>query len=180
MSAASWGLVVPAKGTPVTPFRTPFTALAESVADALDKLNMQSFPRYATRSALPSSGNQVRQHATVYADPTAGNNGDYYWNGTAWVAIGIFAEAAGSASYSKILNANWTDSSDITFPSGRFTQPPIVTATSTNSRCTVAVSGVTATKATITWSNWSDAPANAGSIAAFWQAKQMTSTSAAG
>lgn len=87
MSAASWGLVVPAKGDPITPFRTPFSALAESVATQLDKLSTYGFPRYAKRSDLPSKDVVPRQHATVYADPTAANNGDYYWNGTSWVLI---------------------------------------------------------------------------------------------
>lgn len=179
MSAASWGLVVPAKGDPIVPFRNPFNNLAESMATALDSLQTYSFPRYATRSALPSTGNLARQHATVYADPTAGNNGDYYWNGTAWVLIGVFAEAAGTATYSSNIGNGASGSTTITFPTGRFTQIPNVTATTSQSRLTVAVSGKSLTGATITWSNWSGGTANA-SFTADWQAKQMTLASAAG
>jgi len=87
MTAADWGLVVPTKGSAITSYRTPFAALAESVATGLDTVKSYSFPRYAKRSDLPSQNIVQRQHATVYADPTASNNGDYYWNGTSWVNL---------------------------------------------------------------------------------------------
>lgn len=179
MSAASWGLVVPAKGDPITPFRTPFVTLAESMATALDKLNEQSFPRYATRSALPSSNVKPRQHATVYADPTAGNNGDYYWNGTSWVAIGIFAEAAGTVTLSSSVGSGQFGAVNVTFPSNRFTQPPILSITPSNSRVTAAYSNKTTTGFRVDVGNWSGATANQP-ITFDWMAKQMTAASAAG
>lgn len=179
MSASSWGLVVPAKGDPIVPFRNPFIALTESVATSLDTLQSYGFPRYPTRADLPSSGNLNRQHATVYADPTAGNNGDYFWNGTAWVLIGIFGQATGTATYSSNIANGASGSTDVTFPTGRFTQIPTVVATTSQSRLTVAVSNKSLTGCRITWSNWSGSTANA-SFSADWRATQATASSAAG
>lgn len=178
MSAASWGLVVPVKGSAITSYATPFANLADSVATALDKVQTYAFPRYAKRSDLPTSGNLTRQHATVYADPTTGNNGDYYWNGTTWVQAGIFGQAAGTASVTGTIGVDSSATVDITFPVGRFTQAPIVSVTSTNSRLVAAVSGITTTKATIALGNRSLASVSGGS--AQWTAVQMTAASAAG
>ncbi len=179
MSAASWGLVTPAKGSPITPYRTPFIALVESTATALDTLNLQSFRRYAKRSDLPSSGNTTRQHATVYADPTSSNNGDYYWNGTAWITIGPFGIAAGQVYIGGGISNGATTPVNLTFPSGRFTQTPRLTATPWNSRITVGIATITAAGATLNCSNFSGAAAQGG-INIDWQAQQMTSGSANG
>lgn len=178
MSAATWGLVVPAKGDPITPFRTPFSNMAESIATALDKVNTQSFPRYAKRSDLPSTNNLIRQHATVYADPTAANNGDYYWNGTTWAPIGLFAVAAGQASTNDISNGA-TKSVNISFPSGRFSQIPRLLFGSGHSRITMGYTTISTTGATINFSNFSGGPAS-GNITCDWEAVQMSSASANG
>lgn len=180
MSAASWGLVVPTQGSPIVPYRTPFITLAESVATALDKLEDQSFIRVATRSALPGSGNITRQHATVYADPTVGNNGDYYWNGSTWVQVGIFGDAMGVATYSGNIAAGAFGSPiNISFPSGRFSQPPVFNATPSNSRVSVAYSNKTKDGIRIELGNWSNGTAN-GPFTIDWRASQATSASANG
>lgn len=178
MSAASWGLVVPAKGDPITPYRTPFSNMAESIATALDKVSTQSFPRYAKKSDLPTTNNLIRQHATVYADPTAANNGDYYWNGSSWLPIGLFAVSAGQASTSDISNGQ-TKSVNITFPSGRFSQVPRVVATCNNSRITIGIASTSTTGATLNFSNFSGGAAS-GSVTGDWHAMQMSSASANG
>lgn len=180
MSAASWGLVTPAKGSPITPFRAPFETLASSVADALDKVDGQSFRRYPTRADLPSTGNNNRQHATVYADTVAGNNGDYYWNGTSWVLIGIFAQASGVLTYGASIGAgSFGTSTKVNFPSDRFTLAPIVTVTAGHSRVTCAYSAKTKDSFNIDTGNWSNAAVGAG-FEISWIATQATATSATG
>jgi hypothetical protein len=179
MSAADWGLVVPTKGSDITSYRTPFINLAESVANSLDKVNLSAFPRYAKLSDLPTSGQQPRQHATVYADPVTSNNGDYYWNGTAWITIGPFGIAAGQVYIGGGISNGATTPVNLTFPSGRFTQTPRLTATPWNSRITVGIATITAAGATLNCSNFSGAAAQGG-INIDWQAQQMTSGSANG
>lgn len=72
----------PTDSTPLTPLRTPFGLLADSVEADLDA---RGFTRYTTKALMDANTTLVvRAHATVYADGTPGNNGDYVWNGTAW------------------------------------------------------------------------------------------------
>lgn len=89
-----------------------------------------------------------------------------------------FAQAAGNASYAGTVGVDASVTVSVTFPTGRFTQPPIVTASSNNSRITMAVSAVTTTGFTLAFGNRSGASAT--TIAATWAAVQMSSASAAG
>lgn len=155
MSAASWGLVVPTQGSPIVPIRTPFITLAESVASALDKLDDQSFIRVATRSALPSSGNVMRQHATVYADPTVANNGDYFWNGSTWNLAQAFTSGktdvnSNSSSYQNINHGLGKE------PARVFCQ---VYGVRTARELTVRITNTTATDFQVAW--WYDGAAYA-------------------
>jgi hypothetical protein len=69
----------------------------------------------------------------------------------------------------------------VTFPSGRFTQPPNINVTPSSARLTAAYSetSLTATSVTVTLDNWSNNTA-AAPIYARWTATQMTSGSAFG
>lgn len=66
----------------------------------------------------------------------------------------------------------------VAFPAGRFTQPPIVTATTNNTRLVACVSGVTQHGFNLFVGNWS--PGAHGSSLAYWTAVQMTPTAANG
>lgn len=67
----------------------------------------------------------------------------------------------------------------ITFPAGRFTQPPIVMLTTNRSRIGTAVHSVTTTGASLYIENWSGG-AETTDIVVSWTAIQMTAGSAIG
>lgn len=77
--------------TPTSPWNIPLFAPSDTIPSlegvlnsistglntALNTMNIQTFARYATKSAMPTTGLSIGQHATVYADSTAAYNGDY-------------------------------------------------------------------------------------------------------
>lgn len=66
-----------------TPPQAPINGLATALNGALGKL---AFNTYDTKAHLDAAPGTVKgQHGSVNADSTAINNGDYIWNGTAWV-----------------------------------------------------------------------------------------------
>lgn len=90
-----------------------------------------------------------------------------------------FAEAAGVWATAPSVPAAGNVNTSITFPTGRFTQPPIVVVTAGNARLTCSAENVTATSFTLSASNWSPAAA-AANIPIRWHAVQMTKAAAAG
>lgn len=88
--------------TPTTPWNIPLFSVGDTIPSlegvlnsqsnalntALNSLQLTSYLQYGTRSAMNAvPGTVVRQHATVNADSTAGNNGDYIWSGSSWVPV---------------------------------------------------------------------------------------------
>ena len=68
---------------------------------------------FATKTELlaytPASGS--RQLARVYGDGTTENNGDYYWNGTAWVKSGYDPATLATTAKTEAIAAAATDAS---------------------------------------------------------------------
>jgi hypothetical protein len=130
---------------------------------------------YATKASMPSVG-LLGQVAIVDADPTASNNRLWYGTGTGWthsLSGGTpFAEASGVGS-----NPNGAFGA-VTFPTGRFTVPPLVFLQILGGA--VAFPLITSVTAT----GFSGGAFSSGGSAVAgtwnWQARQMTATTAAG
>lgn len=86
--------------------------------------------------------------------------------------------AAGSSNLGTINNGAYEDLV-VTFPTSRFSVAPIVTLTSRHSRLIASILSVSSTGFTAQVANWSGATAS-GPTPLYWQAVQMTSTTAAG
>jgi hypothetical protein len=112
------------------------------------------------------------QFATVTADSSV-----WQWAGTVWVQIskpGSQPFATAAASGSNVASSYTT----VTFPTGRFSVAPIVTAMTTGGIAGIVnVGSISATQMTI-----AAFPSSGSSIAAswYWTAVQMTATSASG
>jgi hypothetical protein len=130
---------------------------------------------YPTKAALPGSGS-LGTVVLVDADPTTANNRLWYGTGSGWThslnGSTPFAMAAGVGSNSAGASAS------ITFPVGRFTQPPLVTMANTGA----TVSALNAASITTTGATMAGYSAAGAAIATnfMWVAVQMTPTSAAG
>lgn len=88
-----------------------------------------------------------------------------------------FAISAGSQSVGAVPAADSVNVT-VTFPAGRFSVAPIVTATSDSDRLSAAVTATTATTATIRLTNRSNFAS--GTTTVKWQAMQMASGNGAG
>lgn len=137
-----------------------------------------------TASALPASGNWTGR--AIYVQDTGSM---YVWSGSAWVdrraglptavAAGTVASPGGGSSSAPVYYDN---SVAVTLPVGRFTQTPIVTATS-DVRATggvslgCGISSVSAASFVLRQTRLGAAPAG---FYANWIAVQMTPTSGAG
>jgi hypothetical protein len=135
-------------------------------------------PTYALLSTVTG---QPGQHATVTADGTAANNGDYVWipgSPGAWRRGGPVAMAAGVVT----SGSNTTGVVAITFPAGRFAVPPVLFFTATNYSANVVVGlpgSVTTSGANVSSYNIATG-ANVSGIGFTWTAIQMSPTTAAG
>lgn len=91
-----------------------------------------------------------------------------------------FAVAAGTGTSTGTISAGAGETVAIVFPAGRFTQPPLVTVTTTlSARVNPAVLNVTASGCDVRLDNWSDGAAG-GAQPFAWIAVQMTADTAAG
>lgn len=73
---------------PFTPPQAPLNAIATALNTALQKNAYNTYPTLNGTGGLNSApGTTAGQHGTVNADPTARNNGDYVWSGSAWVKL---------------------------------------------------------------------------------------------
>jgi uncharacterized protein (DUF111 family) len=92
-----------------------------------------------------------------------------------------FATAAGIASIPAPASANTLTTASVTFPSGRFTETPVVTGVignaATNQR-TFKIDGLSTSG--FTAGQWQTTGATMQSTSFYWRATQMTSTSGAG
>ena len=131
-----------------------------------------------------------------------------YWDGSAWqiAAVGVDGEGvpiggdAGqilaknsstnydtawitqSGPYAMAANtiASFTASASVTFPSGRFTQAPIVTATMASSSTVTSATVGSVTTSGFTIYAWTGGSASGTGRTAYYQAIQMTSGAAGG
>jgi hypothetical protein len=97
---ANWGFPT-YDGTEPGSLKTIANAQANAAESAMNSASKGFFIQSATKAALPTTGLRVGQHATVYADGTPVNNGDYGWNGTAWVrSYGVIGAFTANGIYS--------------------------------------------------------------------------------
>ena len=132
----------------------------------------------ANPAGLPSSGNWVGRRRWVTSESAWAT-----WTGSMWMLRhGAYAEAAGIATYASAIapGAGSSPNLSITFPAGRFTQPPIVTFSITATQLNAAFNGpITTSGFGVRLYNWSTVSSTAGTQV-HWHAVQMSSTSAAG
>lgn len=103
------------------------------------------------------------------------------WTNTGWVGMASpYAQADGSASITSAPAGTHSDIT-VTLPSGRFSQPPVVTATSRTSipfqLGAVGITGTTTSSFVLTVMNNTS---SARGISVYWMAAQATDTSALG
>ena len=78
-----WGIPTFDDNTPFAPIQAPFNSQSAALNDALSDGAFQPYATKVLMDAVP--GTRVGQHASVYADGTVANNGDYRWSGTVWI-----------------------------------------------------------------------------------------------
>lgn len=123
--------------TSFAPIQNPFNGISSALNNALKSAAFNFFPNLATLNLPANAGTTVNQKATVNADSTSTNNGDYFWSGTAWVPYrlrGLTPRLLGETSVPQasqtLLTTSMGDVSGAT-----------VTATSSGSLVRVTVSG---------------------------------------
>lgn len=94
--------------TSFAPIQVPFNGISQAMNTALKRIAFTTYATLATLNLPANVGTVVGQHATVNADSTALNNGDYVWNGTAWKFFGIGAFATYTATLVNITLGNGT------------------------------------------------------------------------
>jgi hypothetical protein len=107
-----------------------------------------------------------------------GVHADAYLNGNLGISA-PYASAAGVWADAPFVPAAGNVGTTITFPTDRFTQPPVVVVTAGSARLTCAAEDVTAAGCKLSVSNWSPGAA-AANVPIRWHAVQMTKTAAAG
>lgn len=95
-----------------------------------------------------------------------------------WAGVSPYAQAAGYVMMPTVA-AGTNNSAVITFPTGRFSQPPIMTLTTESFRVTAGTSVPTTTGATIVGYNATNI-STGQPTRVHWVATQMTPTSSAG
>lgn len=176
-----WRIPLFGVGDTIGPLAGVFNSQSNALETALNSLQANAFTFIDTLAHLnlpANAGTKVGQKATVNADPTATNNGDYAWSGSVWVQTRItgsftpFAIAAGTGTNPA---GNF---GAVVFPTGRFTVPPLITLQILGGA--VAFPLITSVTAT----GFSGGAFNSGGSAIAgswnWTAVQMTPTAAAG
>lgn len=134
----------PDSATNISPLESVFSTMATSVDTAIEVVDLKV-------DTLTT---------TVATKAVAGTNGMPY------------RMSAGSGSSTSALPDGSSETFTITFPTGRFNQTPIVTASSSSVRYTLAISAVTSTGFTLTVRN--NTGATGTSYTYYWHAVQMT------
>lgn len=99
---AKWGFPT-YDGTEPGSLKTVANAQANAAETAMNNASTGFYLRYATKALLTANSTaSVGQHATVYADSTPANNGDYVWSGSAWLYGGV---ASGAVTYASGISA---------------------------------------------------------------------------
>lgn len=114
-----------------------------------------------------SGGNAIIQTDVVRATKAAFIDGEPV----------VYRQAAGRAVRSVAVSAGASTTVAVTFPAGRFTVPPILTAVAENGRFTVGIDSITTTGAVLSLNNWSPGGGNPGAV--HWRATQALASSAA-
>lgn len=164
-------ITYPVSGDAVAALETVFATMASSVQTALTR---NGYSQYGTLAALQAvTGSRYGQHATVYADSTAAFNTDYYWNGTAWAYVVPIVSAGSTTTAASGVTT-------VTFPTNRFTVAPIVTAYAmVSGSVSIAYTSAAPTSTNFGVRTFTLGGAQvAGTV--YWQAVQMTPTTAAG
>ena len=179
MPTTTWGLPLWDDTPNVTPLEEFFNSISNAMDDAATTINTTAqnsgFKQFATKAAMDAApGTAAGQHAVVTADSTQAHNSDWRWNGSAWVPNrGPFSMYITFFSDGGAIGVDAARNQTVSFPAGKFTQPPIVFVTGNNARFNYSVSGITTTSATISQANWSNATAIPGT--AYVMAIQMAS-----
>src|SRR3954470_13706106 len=97
--------------TSFAPIQDPFNGISQALNGALKKVGYTTYASYATLILPANVGTVVGQHATVNADSTPVNNGDYTWSGSAWIRSSSGRLGRGRLAANTIVVAanNWTD-----------------------------------------------------------------------
>jgi hypothetical protein len=85
---AKWGIPLWGKLDTIPSLEGVLNAQSNALDAALTTASKGFYLQYATRSAMNLNTTATKwQHATVTNDSVAVNNGDYIWNGSAWVNV---------------------------------------------------------------------------------------------
>lgn len=75
-------------GTEPGSLKTVSNAQANAAETAMNNASKGFYLRYTTKALMLANVTaSANQHATVYADSTTANNGDYWWQGGAWARV---------------------------------------------------------------------------------------------
>lgn len=166
----------PTANDQVAPLETVFATMASSVQTALTGTRAIYTYRWANTAARNA---QVGMRAGDRGWQTDTST-EYIYLNNAWKPYVPFGQAAGTVTYSNNLGSgSFLSPINVTFPTGRFSQPPIVSVVCSNTRVTAGYSNKTATGFRIEGGNWSGGTAN-GAFTFDWTAVQMTSANATG
>lgn len=87
-----WNIPLFAAGDTIPSLEGLLNSQSNAMNTALNSLQITSYLQYTTRALMnAAAGTVVGQHATVNADSTPANNGDYFWTGSAWTPVGVAA-----------------------------------------------------------------------------------------
>lgn len=105
-----WGITLFDDTLSLNDYVAPFNTHAADLNAALNTASAGFFVNYATKAAMVAvPGTRKFAHSSVYADPTATNNGDYYWNGAAWT---VYSEDTGWIT--PTLSGSWVSTAGMT------------------------------------------------------------------
>lgn len=176
---------------------TPWSTLAAAITRLNDRIDALPSIREATVTAasplavtFDTDTTATLAHGTLAAGLVAGDRvltlklRHYVWalgkkGGQPFPTPSPYRAAAGTTTTSAAIAANGNLAVNITFPAGRFTQPPILTGNCGNARGTIGFDSITTSGAVMSVSNWSDGSMASGQ-SLYWHAVQMTPDSAAG
>lgn len=161
--------------------------------DAYDYVNDQRRLAGSIRSVVPAAdhtaGDTIASAMNTDGRPVSATNPLVIFNqatrtvdvkdNVGWVPSPPFAVCAGFASIGAVPANSTTAALNQTFPAGKFTQPPVLVLTTTETRLQPAFANVTTTGFQLYLQN-NTSGASSGSGTVTWHAIQMTPAAAAG
>lgn len=179
MATTARGIYYPISSDIMTPLANRFASLAQSVDDALGNIVPGGHFTGTNAERIALTAPARRKGVTFYTSDT---NLMWLYDGSNWVIwqarAGVFATATGTVS-KRAVSAGSVNNVTITFPAGRFTQPPVLVATGWGDArdMTVQIDNVTTGGANIRLGSMATVSRTLG---AHWQATQATSGAAEG